>query len=90
MKFYAHKTEKGYRDIYPSEMQVGMCGDQPIIPIQVTEDENGEYWGWKQADDNKICMIWPSFVQLQICFPYGIDAAEKHGEGKRVKLHIQE
>jgi len=45
---YAHKTERGWRDIYSSAGAVQMCDGkepQPIYQIKVTVDPKGEYFG---------------------------------------------
>jgi len=83
-----------YNDIYPSKLQVRMCisGDIDIYIVSVVEaniDDNTPYWGWID-NTGMISMIFRDFVLLQVCFPYGIDAAEKAGQGKRTKVSIVE
>ena len=77
-----------YDFIYETKTQLKMCGCNNPIKIIVTEDLNGKYWGWLDYKDNKISMIYPSLQALDMCFTYGIKAAEKAEKGKRVKLRI--
>jgi len=90
---YAHKTERGWRDIYSSAGAVQMCDGkepQPIYQIKVTVDPKGEYFGWHDFSNDSLSMIWQSRVQLEMCFTYGIEAAIKRGKGKDVLLKIEE
>lgn len=61
---------------------------KPIVAVTVTEDPDGEYRGWIYADKDEPCMIWPSKGQLEICFPYGTQAAQERGSGRVVRLKI--
>lgn len=65
-----------------------MCGPKKdeIIKLDVIEDDNGSYWGFY---DGEISMIWPSLIQLEMCFPYGLKTAEDCGKGKHIKLKIE-
>ena len=79
---------KGWHHIYEGPQAVILCGvdKKDVVKLIVTEDENGEYWGWNEK--GKISMIWPSLIQLEMCFAYGLEAAEKTGRGKRTRLKI--
>lgn len=91
MRSFAERLPKGYTFFFPSVMQVMMCGAkrQDVVLVDLVEDPNGTYWGWEDAEKpGRFSMIWPSFVQLQVCFPYGIDIEEKKGKGRRVQLRV--
>ncbi len=84
------KSENGkFRHIYPSATQVGMYTTDTPVPVNVSVDANGDYWGWQQKS-GYISMIYEQEQALEICFPYGTKVAEERGDGKRVKLTIQE
>jgi hypothetical protein len=85
------KSGYWYAHLFPSEMQVRMCGDDPILKVLVTEDPNGTYFGWEYSDkDYGFTMIYPNMQLVDICFPYGVKAAVKAGQGRIVKLTITE
>ncbi len=90
MRSFAQMTDKGLRDFYPARMLVEMCQGKirhEIVEVELTEDPNGELWAWEDAaTPGKFNMIFPSFAQLSICFPYGLELAEGKGRGRRVRL----
>lgn len=75
--------------IYYNKRSVVMCGikQSDIVKLQVTEDENGQYFGWLEGDE--ISMVWPNLAALKMCFAYGIEEEEKKGKGKRIRLKIE-
>lgn len=83
-----------YSDIHPSIMQVNMCIEphEPIYTIDVTEETeitDDSYWGWMDPDGS-INMIYPAFVLMDMCFPYGSAAEEITGRGKVIRVKIEE
>ena len=64
--------------------------EEPIVPVLLTEDENGHYYGWMETGEDKPCMIWPSRIQRDTCFAYGMQAAIDHGKGQPIKLKVEE
>ena len=77
--------------IYSSRMAVSMCGvaDADIVPVMVREQVDGGHWGWWDHEHQAFAMIWPSKVQVEMCFPYGYRAAEWAGDGKLVELLVE-
>lgn len=80
--------------------------DEPTIPVLVEEILGDDYapevthYGWEDAERPR---SHPSMIQvrtgasadrakmfLNMCFPYGLDLAIKHGDGKVVALRITE
>ena len=79
-------------DIYPSVMQVRMCTDGEVFEVDVeeaTEVNDGSYWGWRDPDDS-ICMIYPEFFLMNICFPDGAKAEEMAGRGRIIRVSVTE
>jgi hypothetical protein len=65
----------------------------PLPPPEEEKEvsEDSVYWGWEDIETpGKFSMIWPSLVQLSICFPYGWKGSEESGKGRRVALHVTE
>lgn len=77
--------------IYDNPGCVSMCGIRKdnIVKLTVTEDPNGEYWGWYEKEEDEISMIWSSLTALKMCFTYGIEVAEEKGQGRRIQLKIE-
>ncbi len=87
---WAELTPKGYRHIYESEVAVRMCGPKgPIHQVRVTQDPEGPFWGWWDAERQAFCMIWQSEVQNKMCFTYGPEASEARGQGLRSRLRLE-
>lgn len=47
-----------------------------------------DYWGWFCYTQNKFTIIQLNYPFLNLCFPYGIKAAELHNKGKAYRLEI--
>lgn len=62
---------------------------KPIVPVVLTEDPEGSYWGWLQTGDTTVCMVWPSKKQLEMCFPYGTKADADQGYGRVVRMRAE-
>lgn len=100
--YYAHRKIRGedgkvyYFHSSPSLRWVQLHGvPWPIVQVRLREriatDPPSPYWGWISADDpERYCFVWPSEVQLNICFPCGPEAEEKRGRGRKVNLVIEE
>ena len=97
MNYYASKEEHRGDVLY---MHVGSrhyveCHflPHPIVPVTVRERVDGDaghvYWGWREPDGT-YAMIWPSEMQVEMCFPYGSKVEEDRGAGTKVQLTIEE
>ena len=62
--------------------------DEEIIKVLVELDDNGEYWGWQDLGDNEPHMIWPSEMQLNMCFGSGYQYRVDRKDGRAVRLNI--
>lgn len=47
-----------------------------------------EYWGWFDNTDNEFTLIYANYLQLSVCFAYGIKTEEEIGRGKAYRLEI--
>jgi len=98
--FFANKFERGpeagaFINIYPHPRTVMLCcsRDEPIYQVKIREVRKGEisqYWGWFDNEDEEYSMIWPSKIQMKMCFPYGPEAEESRGAGRQVNLVVEE
>lgn len=93
-EMYAHKFEKDGNTYFRhvgDKWWVELHGiNEPIVKVLVTPDTNGFHWGWMPSDSDKPIMIQPHISLLRMCFAYGIEIAEKNGDGKRIQLTIIE
>ena len=72
------------------------CNSSQIenITFEVSDDQSPantelmEYWGWFDNEKQDWSFIFPNYWQLYICFPYGLTAHEKHGDGKAYRLKL--
>jgi hypothetical protein len=76
---------KPNEEIYEVEFEIHE--DQETKPDFTAQ----EYWGWldTENDINKMTMIFPNYVSFLMCFPYGVEAAEQHGQGKSYRLKVK-
>lgn len=103
--YYAHKRFHDGSPVYyhlsPDRWWVEIHGTKdPIVATRVRERRDGEpesiHWGWMYMGDNcvdkqnRYQMIWPSLIQLKMCFPYGLEVEEKQSRGRRVNLIVEE
>jgi hypothetical protein len=102
--YYAHKDagEKNgapycyYFHASPSKWWVEIHGlKEPIVKVSVRErrptDPPSDYWGWLPTKDpDHFIFVWPSEMQLNMCFPYGPKADEDRGYGRKVNLVVEE
>jgi len=90
MRMFAERRDGELEHFYPSRGQVEMCGGsggQDIVEVELTEDPEGPLWAWEDAEKpGRFSLVWPSRVQLAICFPYGLDVAAELGRGRVVRL----
>jgi len=63
----------------------------PIVEVELTENENGEYYGWIDSEgDLNGSLVWPSNAQTEMCFAYGSKIEEERGRGKKIRLSVVE
>lgn len=88
-----HDGKVLYLHASPNERFVRACcgKDGTIVRVRVTEAADGPYWGWEYTETpGELEFIWINRAALDMCFPYGVDAAVKNGRGRVVRLVIEE
>lgn len=96
--YYAHavETRHGLRYMHasPSRRFVELhYMTHPIVGVRVRErqpdDPPAQYWGWSPSDKpGTYNFIWPSEVQVELCFTYGTAPEVARGRGRKVELVI--
>ena len=69
---------------------VEMYGHSEIVPVTLTEDPNGPYYGWIDAERTEPTMIQRHEGMFSMQFPYGAEAEANAGRGRIVRLQVQE
>lgn len=54
-----------------------------------TKNTKPDYWAWWDAAKKKFTNMYPQRFLLNLIFPYGIEAAEEHGDGKAYRVSIK-
>jgi hypothetical protein len=67
-----------------------MCGNGDIKKVTVTEDANGNYWAWWDNERQSFLLVYSSKLLVDICFPGGVDMAEKLGKGHLLQVSVTE
>jgi hypothetical protein len=80
-----HFTSPGHRRFAAAH---AMFGERPVRVV-VTEDPDGEHYGWISTDDPRPRMIYNHPTLFRMCFPYGVAAEERAGKGRSVRLRIE-
>jgi hypothetical protein len=100
--YYAHKRvnkdtgKVSYFHASPNKWWVELhMAPDPIVTLRFRErtetDPPSPYWGWVDARHPDVySMVWPSRIQLEMCFPSGTEPAEKQGDGHKVNLVVEE
>ena len=90
-----HDGEKFYTYFYSHPELTKMCDDEPPIlkakVREVLEGEESDYWAWWsfEEEDEEFIFCYHSKEILGMCFPYGMKAAEEHGEGIGVNVMVE-
>lgn len=98
--FFATKGEDGeYDNLYPSRVQVWMCGsDEPIVPIHIEivdtveagHEEKGYQYGFYYYEEEEVSFIYEHLKQVQMVSPDFFQGDIKRGVGIFVKLRVTE
>lgn len=86
-RMHAGVADRGGYQYFGDPRYVELYGVVPV-PVVVTEDPDGTYWGWLDARRDAPEMIQPHPVLYQVQFPYGPDAEERAGRGRTLRLTV--
>lgn len=82
---YAHRkiiNPEQWHDFGRTKLWVSTCGEEPIFPVEIIEDEQGSHFAWWDNKDQRFHSLWWSRQLLDMCFANGHERAEARGEGK--------
>ena len=79
---------------FPSRKAYAVCGvretDAIRVRLTVVEDTGAAlYYGWYDAKDQRLSMVFHARKLVEMCFPYGSRAEENCGRGRLVALHVE-
>ncbi len=62
-----------------------------IDKVVIEEDKKGksQYWAWWDHEKEIYRMVYPSRVQVEMCFPYGYKIEEEKGNGRLCRVKIK-
>ena len=90
---YAQKYDDGsFHNVYKNYLPYYgglVCGpEEEIFDVTFKECEGGSHdsVAWKRTGEDTVDFIFASRKLLDVCFPYGMDAAVKAGQGRMVYL----
>jgi hypothetical protein len=87
---WAVRKERGYTN--PGHRRTASAYAQPGEPVEqviVTETEDGSYYGWLRTGESVPTMIYDHRIPFNMCFPYGVQAEVKAGNGRVVRLTVK-
>lgn len=74
---------------FGDEQWVRMCYGGDVVPVVLTEDPAGHYWGWIDVgDEDGPTMVQPHWGMFSMQFAYGPDAEVKRGRGEIVQVRV--
>lgn len=95
MKLFAQKYSNGeFHNIYDNALNYRgglVCNrDEDIYVIELKESnkDDYDYVGWRKNEKDRTTMIFKTLLLLSVCFPYGLEAAVKAGQGEIVYLKL--
>lgn len=53
------------------------------------KDNKVDYWGWWDYKQQRLIMIYPSWISFYVCFPGGVHHEEERGDGKALNLKVR-
>lgn len=100
-KLWAHRGQRGERLTYSHIGEAWWVRlhdeTQPVVPVLIELDEQGDHWGWmdSESEHKRPSMIWPAKVLFEMCFSCGSKAcaeglAKRGHLGRAVRLRVTE
>ncbi len=75
------------------EVEIEEMSDQTNPPLpQDDKNIDPDYWAWYdfEADRFSTGLIWYKYFLLNMCFPFGIKAAENSKRGKAYRVKVKQ
>lgn len=69
-------------------VEITVAENQDLPPDNDNCDLKPDYWAWWDNETQDFSLIYAKRVLLQICMPYGIEAAENTGQGKAYRVNV--
>lgn len=90
-EMYAVKTDDGPRNFYPHPKSCRMASSKgEIARFKLIEDQDGEFRAWWNNEREEFSLCYPAEVLLNMCFPYGPEAAVERGDGHKMRVRVIE
>lgn len=94
-RLYCIKNNGYYSHFYPSAAAVRLCGNGPIVAVELTEapteaPDTDCFFAWWSAERKIFTFVYRSKESVAICFPGGPEAAERAGHGRRCRVLVKE
>lgn len=61
-----------------------------VVRVHAYEVPDGAYYGWIRTGDEKYSHVYRNKHHFFMCFGYGYEEEEKRGNGRAVKLSVEE
>ena len=97
--YFGHVGKRSFVSVHHNKRFPEACGSGEIVDLSVRartpvdrEPVPGEadYWAWVDfARPLRYAYVFPSRGLLDICFPYGMSAAERRGSGRPVRVVVE-
>lgn len=86
--------QTGHRwwDFYDEPWMVVECGNpkSAVRHVRISPDEKGLYWAWWDKAEGQLMFFYPELWMVSGCFPYGVRTAEEIGQGKAMRVRVEE
>lgn len=76
------------KHFYCNTLSVRMheTGWPEILHVNVVEDDAGTHFGWWDEGRQRIDFVYQHEILRDMCFPYGPEAEEERGRGRRIRV----
>jgi hypothetical protein len=65
-------------------------GRHEYVPVVLTEEVEGRFYGWVSSIDGQLTMVQPSRIGFEMQFAYGSAVEVAKGRGEVVRLAVSE
>lgn len=87
--FGIHTSLLSIYGVKPDELRTVTLEVIPEVNLENRKETNDvDYWGFWNNETERLSLIYPSYIQFAVCFPYGPKAEEEVGRGKCLNLKV--